>query len=78
MQQAPQAASRSVACSAPLPSRLASARTTSSPCLPLRSTSRPLLSLQDFLTLPAYDILVAEEFGPTFGAGASGGTRSRL
>ncbi|KAL4427703.1 hypothetical protein ABPG75_001792 [Micractinium tetrahymenae] len=34
--------------------------------------------LQDFLTLPAYDILVAEEFGPTFGAGASGGVRSRM
>lgn len=37
--------------------------------------------LQDFLTLKAYDILVAQEFGPTWGAkqaAASGSPRSRM
>lgn len=37
--------------------------------------------LQDFLTLPAYDILVATEYGPTYGApkaGGATGTRSRM
>ena len=35
----------------------------------------PLCWVQDFLTLPAYDILIATEFGPTFGAP---GGRSKL
>jgi hypothetical protein len=35
--------------------------------------------LQDFLTLPAYDILVATEFGPTWGAPQQAASaRSRL
>lgn len=50
-------------------------------CNPLTALFIHHSPLQDFLTLKAYDILVSQEFGPTWGAkqaAAGGSPRSRM